>query len=177
MLALLLTLTACARITSPFTTMRPDYSTVPEEELQAFALAVERAVVEGDRKAVFDGYAGIASDNEEIVQAVHTRAARSELVQALLDSGHAYEQSQGTICILRTRAYKNETNRRERDHNALLVMGENANRWTIYEGLLKASKWQRKSLGAVQDSFFRARVQTMSSGQKYETADGKVAVR
>ena len=177
MIALLLTLTACARITSPFTTMRPDYSNVPEAELSAFALAVEKSVLEGDRNAVFEGYAGVVTDNEEILQAIHTRAVRSELVQALLDSGHAYEQAQGTICIIRSREYKNQTSRRERDQNALVVMSENANRWTLYEGLCKASNWQRKSLGAVQESFFQARVQSMPSGQKYENADGKIALR
>lgn len=177
MIALLLTLTACARITSPFTSMRPDYSNVPEAELTAFALAVEQAVRDGERNAVFEGYPGVATDNEEILQAINTRVARAELVQALLDSGHAYEQAQGTICIIRSRDYKNQTSRRERDQNALLVMSENGNRWTLYEGLLKASNWQRKSLGAVQESFFNARVQSMPSGQLYENSDGQIVRR
>lgn len=177
LLALLVSLTACARLTNPFSTMRADYTSVPEASLNAFASAVEQAVLEGNRTSTFDGYDGVASANEEILQAVHTRAARSELIQALLNSGHAYEQAQGTICILRTRDYKLQTSKKQRDQNALLVMSENANRWTLYEGLCKASNWQRKSLGAVQASFFQARVQSMSAGQKYEAADGKIAVK
>ncbi len=56
-------------------------------------------------------------------------------------------------------------------------MSENADRWTLYEGILKASGWSSRSLGAVQKSFFDARLSLMTSGQKYEDADGNIATR
>ena len=51
----------------------------------------------------------------------------------------------------------------------MVVMSENANRWTIYEGLLKANNWPPDSLSAIQETFFLARVPLMSSGQQHES--------
>lgn len=164
----------CASIGNPFTKLTPDYSTVPEEELRAFAGAVEQFVLQGEREPTFEDYPSIATDNEEIRQAIRTRAARAEILRELLDTGFAYEQKSGTVSIIRSRDYKRSTDKRKRDQNALLVMSENANRWTLYETLVKASHWQPGSLGAVQNAFFEARRDLLSPGQKYEGPDGNL---
>ena len=167
----------CASIGNPFTRIRPDYSTVPEEELRNFAAAVEQFVIQGEREPVFEDFPSIDTKNEEIMQAIRTRAARSQLMQEFLSSGFAYEQRGGTVAILRTRDYKKATDKRKRDQNALLVMSENANRWTLYESLVKTSNWAPGSLGAVQDAFFEARCALLSPGQTYEGPDGDLVVK
>ena len=96
----------CASIGNPFTKLTPDYSTVPEEELRAFAGAVEQFVLQGEREPTFEDYPSIATDNEEIRQAIRTRAARAEILRELLDTGFAYEQKSGTVSIIRSRDYK-----------------------------------------------------------------------
>lgn len=168
-------LAGCAGMANPFLKIKPDYSQVPEDELRSFARAVEQFVVQGEREPVFESYPSIATDDAELKQAVRTRAARAHLIQALLDSGFAYEQKSGTIAILRTREYKRATDRRKRDQDALLVMSENANRWTLYETLVKASNWPPAGLGAVQHAFYEARCDLLSPGQKYEAPDGGIA--
>ena len=95
----------------------------------------------------------------------------------LLSSGFALEQKDGLIAILRSRDYKKATTSDDRDRNALVVMSENANRWSIYEGIVKFSNLSPKSLSAVQDAFFRARVELMESGQKYQDDEGKTVVK
>lgn len=165
-------LVGCASIGNPFLKIAPDYSTVPEEELRAFAKEVEQFVILGEREPAFDKYPTINTDQEELRQAIRTRAARAHLVKELLDSGFAYEQKSGTIAIIRSREYKRATDRRQRDQNALLVMSENANRWTLYEALVESSHWPPAALGAVQDAFFEARCDLLTPGQKYQTPDG-----
>ena len=103
-----------------------------------------------------------------------TRAARAALVDQLLSTGFAAEQPNGTITLLRSGEYKKATSARERDKNALVVMSENQNRWTIYEGIVKASNLRAKSLPAVQDAFYKARVELLQAGQKYEDPSGAV---
>ena len=69
--ALVLVLTSgCASIGNPFTRIRPDYSTVPEQELRDFAAAVEQFVVQGEREPVFADFPSIDTKNEEIMQQV-----------------------------------------------------------------------------------------------------------
>lgn len=173
----LLLAAGCASIGNPFSRITPDYSTVPEEELREFAAAVEQFVVKGEREPVFEDFPSIDTENEEITQAIRTRAARAQLLQALLSSGFAYEQRGGTVAILRTREYKKATDKRQRDQNALLVMSENANRWTLYESLVKSSNWPPGALGAVQDAFFEARVALLSPGQKYAGPEGDIVAK
>ncbi|MFA7691637.1 MAG: DUF1318 domain-containing protein [Candidatus Hydrogenedentes bacterium] len=175
--SLMFLLVGCAHIGNPFTTLRPDYSIVPEDELRAFAKVVEQFVLQGEREPQLGEFPSIASDNEDVLQAIRTRAARSELLQELLDTGFAYEQKSGTISIIRSKAYKRASDKSTRDQNALLVMGENANRWTLYETLVKASGWKPGSLGAVQHAFFEARCELLSSGQRYETPDGTIVTK
>ncbi len=167
----------CAGIGNPFLKIKPDYSMVPEDELRAFAAHVEQCVAQGEREPVLEEYSSIDTDNEEIKQMIRTRAARAQLVQELLTSGFAYEQKSGTIATIRTREYKQATDRRKRDQDALLVMSENANRWTLYESLVKASNWKPGALGAVQNAFFEARCALLAPGQKYEGPDGDIVVK
>lgn len=173
----LFAVSGCASIGAPFVRLRPDYSVVPEDELRAAAQAVERAVAQGEREPQLDMWPGVVLDAPEVIQALRARAARVHLIQELLDAGHAYEQKSGTIATLRTREYRRGTNRRQRDQHALLVMSENQNRWALYEGIVKASKWPPKALGAVQHSFFEARRELMAPGQRYEDAGGNVVAR
>jgi len=56
-------------------------------------------------------------------------------------------------------------------------MGENNNRWAIYEGLIKAGDLSPKSLSAIQDAFHQVRIQCMKAGQKYEDAAGAIVVK
>ena len=170
-------LVGCASIGNPFLKIAPDYSTVPEEELRAFATEVEQHIMQGEREPAFDSYPTIKTDQEELRQAIRTRAARAPLIKEFLDSGFAYEQKSGTIAIIRSREYKRATDRRRRDQNALLVMSENANRWTLYEALVESSHWPPAALGAVQDAFFEARRDLLSPGQKYQEPDGGIAVK
>ncbi len=174
---LILAVGGCTSIGSPFMRLKPDYSTVPESELRAAARSIEQAVIQGEREPQLGDWAGIVLDAPEISQALRSRAARSHLIQELLNAGHAYEQNSGTIATLRTRDYKRGTTRKQRDQHALLIMSENQNRWALYESIVKASGWAPKSLGAVQTVFFEERRALMAPGQRYEDAEGSVTVR
>jgi len=170
-------LAGCSSVVQPFVHFKPDFSELPEDALAEAALEIERAVQAGDRDAAIANRGGLVLDTEDIRQAIRTRAARSELLNEFLDGGHAYESNRGLVVIQRTRAYKEATTRRQRDRNALLVMGENDNRWAIYEGLIKASNLSSKSLSAVQATFHRARLQCMKKGQEHEDADGAIVAK
>ena len=101
------------------------------------------------------------------------RAARSELLSTLLDSGFAWEKRNGHVYILSDREYKKATTRRERDRDALLLSGESGDRWALYEGIQDASNLSPKSLTAIQRIFFEARIQCMEEGQQYEDESGE----
>ena len=145
-LLILLTIvtSGCHSLATPFIHLAPDYTALPKEEVQQLATAIEAAVWAGDRDFAPQNTAGVIVDTPEIRQAIRTRAARSELLREFLASGFAYEQQNGLIHIQRNKAYKQATSSRQRDRNALLVMSENNNRWTIYEGILKSSRFFRK---------------------------------
>jgi hypothetical protein len=53
-------------------------------------------------------------------------------------------------------------------------MSENDNRWTIFEGILKASNFPPRALSAIQETFHEARVASMEPGQKYEDSSGAI---
>ena len=152
----------------------PNYAELPEQELHGLAATIEGEVRAGNREPAIENTAGLVVDTPEVVQAIHTRAARAALVDQLLSTGFAAEQPNGTITLLRSGEYKKATSARERDKNALVVMSENQNRWTIYEGIIKASNLRAKSLPAVQDAFYKARVELLQAGQKYEDPSGAV---
>ncbi len=167
----------CASVSGTFFTPRVDYGDLPQEELARVAGVIEAGVRAGNRELALENTPGIVVDSPGVVQAIHTRAARAELVDRLLSTGHACEQRNGVITLLRTRDYKKSTTSQDRDRNALVVMSENANRWTIYEGIQKASNLKAKSLGAIQDSFYQARVALLAPGQKYEGPGGEMLVK
>lgn len=162
----------CSLVPRPLVSHRVDYSGLQEADLRDAAEAVETAVKAGNRDFTPENRGEIVLDTPEIVQAVRTRAARAELVEKLLATGFAVEQRNGLISLVRGSEYKKATTSRERDKNALVVMSENANRWTIYEGVLNASNLKSKALGAIQDAFYQARVAQLSPGAKYEDGEG-----
>jgi hypothetical protein len=180
-IAALLTLSAllcgCGTISSSFGRMSPDYANVPADALKTAASNIEKAVKKGNRELVLTNLDGLALDSPEINQAVRTRAARAELIGKLLATGFAVEQKDGLISVMRSREYKKATTSDERDRNALLVMSENANRWSMYEGMVKLSNLAPRALSTVQDAFYRARVELLESGQKYQDDSGQTVVK
>jgi hypothetical protein len=167
----------CGTIPLSFGHTAPDYSRVPADALKTAAADIEKAVKDGNRELVLTNHDGLTLNTPGIGQAVRTRAARAQLVAKLLSTGFAVEQKDGLVSVLRSREYKKATTSDERDRNALLVMSENANRWSIYEGIVKSSNLPSKYLGTVQDAFFRARVELLASGQKYQDDAGKTVVK
>lgn len=170
-------LMGCNTFITPFRSMKPDYSVVPENAVREIAGDVERAVYSGNREATFEDREGVTIDTPEIQQAIRTRAARNELITEFLDSGHAWERNNGLIAILRTSAYKKRGKRQDRDRDALLIMGENNDRWFIYEGIVKANDFSPRAMAAVQALFSEARFRHLKPGQKYENAAGELAIK
>jgi len=150
----------------------PDFSTLPESSMKQVAMEIESAIQRGDRQPQIADRDGIVVNTEDIMQAIRTRAARAEIVNAFRDSGFGRERRNGLIDVGTGSEYQKATTFRKRDTNALLVDGENTNRWTIYEGILKASNFSRKALPAIQRIFHEARVQVMREGQLYENEAG-----
>ena len=90
LLALLMAL-GCSTIARPFVHLKPDYSGLPEGALRAAALEIEKAVQSGDRDSEIADRGGLVLGGDAIRQAIRTRAARAELLNEFLDTGHAYE--------------------------------------------------------------------------------------
>lgn len=176
----ILTLCGCssiAPIATPFTRNAPDFSGLDIEAMRGLARDIEREVRAGNREPELANRAGIVIDTPEIVQAIRTRAARAELVNKFLDSGHSWERRNGRLWVIRSQAYKAAGTRSSRDLDALMVNGENRDRWTIYESIVDESNLPSKSLTAVELIFFEARLEWMQPGQKYETESGETAVK
>ncbi len=163
-----LVLAGCST-TNAFISMKPDYSALPADDLKAVAAGIEVIVAEGREEFSLDVVGGIVVDTPEIRQAVRTRSIRHALVAEFLDGGFGIEESNGLLAVQRSSAYKKATTSGQRDREALVVMSENNNRWTIYEGLLKANNWPPASLSAIQETFFQARVPLMKTGQQHES--------
>lgn len=142
------------------------------QSLQGLARAIEASVagqtVVGQLPGALPG---------KVVQALNVRTSRAALVAELLDSGHAYESREGLICIIRSGDYKAGKTRRQRDKDALLVLGENDDRWKIYEGLSESWGLGRKGRNPIAQAFFEARVKTMKDGQKYEGTSKEILVK
>lgn len=170
-------LLAGCQVLETMTPARVDYTALPAEAVEALAQTIEEAVVAGDRSPALGAAAGASAESELVRQAIRTRAARYELVDALRATGHAYEARNGLLTIQRSSEYKRATTSRERDRNALLVMGENNDRWNLYEGLVKENGWPPDALGAVKAIFHKARVAAMPPGQKYEDDGGAIMVK
>lgn len=161
---------------NPFTRMAPDYTTVPQDALMRVATEVETVVLAGDPERTVGDDGGVVVSSPAVAQAIRSRALRTELVQNLLDSRYAVEKPNGLIALEGSREYKDATTRRERDRDALVVLSENENRWAIYEGIMKASNFPSKSLSAIQDAFYTARVAQMTQRTGYETPEGDMVV-
>jgi len=161
-------LLAGCNTTNAFISMKPDYSALPAEDLKQIAASIEAIVAEGNEEFTLEGPNGLIVDTPDIRQAVRTRAIRHALVSEFLDGGFGSEQRNGLLAVQRSSAYKKATTSSQRDREAMVVMSENANRWTIYEDLLKANNWPPASLSAIQETFFQARVPLMSPGQQHE---------
>lgn len=165
----------CATVKRPFVAMKPDYTALPAEALRELARGIEREISKGNRDATFENREGLVVDTDEIRQAIRTRAARAHLVDAFLDTGHAWERRNGLLWVLRSSAYKKAGTGKSRNRDALLVMGENNDRWTLYEGILKGSKLPPRALSGIQATFADARIEFLGPGQKYEAESGQVA--
>ena len=169
--------TGCHTVSNPFVHMAPDYSEVPTEQVEALAAEIEAAVTSGNREFTPGDRNGLVVSDERVVQAARTRIARSELIGDFLDSGHAWERNNGLIAILRTREYKKARTRREKDRDALLIVSENQDRWAIYEGLVKANNLSPRALSAIQEIFYKARIQLLDEGNAYEDTSGQNVVK
>ena len=167
-LAAAVVLAGCST-TNAFISLKPDYTALPAVELKSVASAIEAIVAEGQEEFALDQASGIVVDTPEIRQAVRTRAIRHALVSEFLDGGFGIEQRNGLLAVQRSSAYKKATNSGQRDREALVVMSENNNRWTLYEGILEANNWPPASLSAIQETFFEARVPLMKTGQQHES--------
>ncbi len=173
LLTILFLTSSCGTLRS-FIRIAPDYSTLPEDKILETAKIVETKIWNGETELDSYQIGPINLDTPQIRQAIKTRAMRSQLIKELLNSGFVYEQNGGLIAILRSSEYKRKTTRQQRDRNALIVMSENNDRWALYEGIIKANKYPSKSLSAIEDAFYKARVELLSPGHKYQTPDGKI---
>lgn len=174
MLIVALMLFSCGTVLHPFVRIAPNYSIVDADKLQKCAEYIEEQIWMGNREPDLNVVEGINLDTPTIRQAIKTRSARVELVKSLFDKGYIYEQNNGLVAIQRNRNYKRSTNRRERDKNALVVMGENNDRWALYEGIVEANNYPSRALSTVQDIFYRAQVNVLQQGHKYQNDQGEI---
>lgn len=174
LLAGVIVVAGCQSVPNPFVHMTPDYSEVPTEQVEAVAAEIEAAVASGNRDFSLSDRDGLIVADERVIQGVRTRIARSELIGEFLDSGHAWERSNGLVAILRTREYKKAKRRREKDRDALLIVSENQDRWAIYEGLVNANNLSPRALSAIQEIFYKARIPLLDEGNAYEDLSGNL---
>ncbi|MBP9003588.1 MAG: hypothetical protein KBH78_08205 [Candidatus Hydrogenedentes bacterium] len=174
---ILVVATGCATVSSlsPFR-FTPNAADLPRESVDQLAREMESKVAAGDRAMELTPREGLVI-REGVLQAARTRAIRSDLVKNLLRSGYAVEQRNGTIALIRDKEYRKATTSRERDRNALIIMSENADRWTIYEGLIRDSKLKGSALSGIQDAFYQARISLLEPGMKYQDEEGKTVSR
>lgn len=173
-LPLLLLIAGCQTMNNPFWRMEPDYSKLPEESLREVALSIEKAIRDGEREPDIPDRDGIVLSAPEIRQAIRARAARQDILNAFLETGHGYEKKNGLVYLLSSKEYRKSTKRKQRDRHALLIMNENNDRWTLYEGIVQAGEFPHRSLSAVQDIFYQARIEFLPPGHKYETPEGAI---
>lgn len=178
-LALLLTMAACGSTggSIPIIQTRPDYNQLPVETIRLVATEFEGYVAQEIREPELEDRENLIIDTPEVRQALRSRAARYTLVQDMLDSGHMMEQRNGKISILRSGAYKDATDRRERDRHALIVISENRDRVTIYESLQQANVLTSGSREAIAEIFARERFDRLEPGQKYQDESGDPTIK
>jgi hypothetical protein len=172
---MMLLIAGCGTLGLPFGNVTPDYAAVPEQELRAVVQEIEQAVQAGEREPALTERPGVVL-NEIVLHAIRTRAARSELLNTFRNAGFGWEMRSGLIKLEINKEYKQNTTRRQRDRDALLVMNENEDRWRLYEGLAKGSNYGSRSLNAIQDIFFEERVKLLPAGQIYEGPNGEPLV-
>lgn len=158
-----------------FMKVKPDYADLPVDALRDVAREIEQAVHDGNREFTIADRDGVVINTEPILHAIRTRAARAHLVEAFLQTGHAWERQSGLLDVIRSREYKRFGTSRDRDRNALVVLGENTDRWAIYEGIIDAGNFPAKSLSAIEEVFFEVRLEFLPEGVKYESESGEVA--
>ncbi len=177
LVTVILTTGGCASVQNAFFSTEPDYAGLPVDDIEQAATAIERAVAAGERNPQLPQLPNLKIDTDLIEQAIRSRTARFEMLDAFLDTGHFVEKANGLVSILRTNEYKKSTTRHQRDRNALVVMAENEDRWTLYESLLDANDFPNRSLAAIRAIFHQARIQTMKKGQKYEDSAGDIRLK
>lgn len=175
--ACVLALTGCASVVRPFANLAPDYTDLPADDMRAVANEIETAVDAGNREPRVADRNGVVVTDPSVVQAIRTRAARAERLNQFRDTGFCFEKPDGLVEIRTGGEYSDTVRRKDRDRNALLVLSENQDRWTLYEGIMKSSKFPRGSLSAIQRIFFEERVKVMPSGQKYIDEAGNIATK
>lgn len=171
----------CASIGSnplaAFVHAKPDFKGLPQDALKAVALEIEKGVAEGNREPAIADRDGVVVSSELVRQCLRTRAARFERLDEFLGQGYGVEGSNGLVYISKSKDYKKATSRKQRDRDAQLVLSENEDRWTLFEGIIKSSGFPSGSLSAIQDIFHEARVETMRDGQQYENAENAVLIK
>lgn len=160
-----------------FMRVAPNYEDLPVEDLRTVAKEIERAVHEKNREPQIANRGSVRVDTDEIRQAIRARAARAHLIEGFLATGHLMEANNGLVEILRTREYKRFGTARDRDRNAQLVIEENANRWALYEGIVKAGNFSPRTLPGVQRIFYEVRMEFLADGTKVEDENGNVAYK
>lgn len=158
-----------------FMKVKPDYADLPVDTLREVAREIEQIVHDGNRDFTITDRGGVVVNTEPILHAIRTRAARAHLVEAFLETGHAWERQSGLLDVIRSSEYKKFGSSRDRDRNALVVLGENTDRWAIYEGIIDAGNFPAKSLSAIESIFFEERLAFLPEGVKYESETGEVA--
>lgn len=147
------------------------------DDLRDVAMQIEAAITAGDREAVIESRGSIVANSAIVAQAIRTRAARAVLVEEFRATGHVIEQWDGLLHIQRSREYKDSGTRRSRDRDAVLIMGENQNRWSIYEGILEASDMSNRHLNTVQKTFTEVRIKQLKPGDRYVNQEGEKVVK
>ncbi|MCC6155507.1 MAG: hypothetical protein IT367_17190 [Candidatus Hydrogenedentes bacterium] len=172
-LAIAFSLSSC----HTFMRVAPDYADLPVEDVKALAAEIEQAIHDKVRDPDIKNRGSLVVETDAIKQAIRTRAARAHLIEGFLATGHLMEANNGLVSIIRSSEYKKFGTSRDRDRNAQLVLGENADRWALYEGILNASNISPKSLPAIQRIFFDAHIALLPDGTKFEDENGKVAYK
>lgn len=144
-----------------------------EEAVRALAIDIEKAIMAGERTPEIQPPAGLSIESDLIKQAIRTRAARAELVQEHLAAGHIFEKDNGLVAIYKSEATKS-LSRDQRTRVASIVIGENNDRWNIYEGLIDASNLRLDSLSGVQRIFHETRVALIPTGSAYQNDTGDI---
>lgn len=165
----------CVSVTGRSAPSVADLDKIPEVALRRVASQIEREVLAGNRDASFIDSADVRINKPAILLAIQTRAARSELVLNFLLTGHAWERQDGRIWVLHSKEYKKAGNSKAKDRDAVIVMGENENRWTLYEEIAELNGWSRRALPAVERIFFEERLKLLGASIKYEDDQGEVA--